>query len=285
MPQRFHAEIEPFAALLAELEHPFADRAQVLRAAGLDEEALETLKRHWLSTLGAAPAGPNPLLQRFGNAYERSRTAIGAARRNPAPDRPAPEPRSSAAAAQPEPDLAVQQVLQRMKHFTSLQETRLGSVAPAGPALPFSPSAPSSPAPAFPRPVEPSSRAPALPPSMRGFTGIDGTQPAPDDAPVRPALPFNPPARPEPLDVPPRAIEAPPRLSLEQYTCLCVELSLYPSHVPEVLRRYGVDEEDRRTLDAFWGARIRIDANLRRAWEGLHSAYCARLCGPSGPAR
>ncbi|XXX61031.1 hypothetical protein WMF19_23260 [Sorangium sp. So ce124] len=76
-----------------------------------------------------------------------------------------------------------------------------------------------------------------------------------------------------------------PPLPLDAYACLCVELALNPAASLDILRRYGLDEQQQRQLDAFWGARIAIDAALRSNWETFCSVHRARLLRPQRPPR
>ena len=111
----------------------------------------------------------------------------------------------------------------------------------------------------------------ALPPGMRGFVDMRSTQLSPEAPPTNPAVPF--------------VGAAPPQLTLEQYAWMCVELALYPAHTPEVLRRYGVDAEQRARLDAYWGARVRGDGNVKAAWDRFYIEHWTRLRGPQGHNR
>src|SRR4051812_19241588 len=56
-----HTHVESFAALMARLDDPFADRAGVLREAGLDEATCQRLIAQWRADLEARPDGPEKL--------------------------------------------------------------------------------------------------------------------------------------------------------------------------------------------------------------------------------
>ena len=58
--------IERFAALAAQLDDSFVDRARVLDAAGLDELRLAKLTTHWTTELAQNADGE--LVRRFGEA-------------------------------------------------------------------------------------------------------------------------------------------------------------------------------------------------------------------------
>jgi hypothetical protein len=111
----------------------------------------------------------------------------------------------------------------------------------------------------------------ALPPGMRGFVDMRSTQLSPEAPPTNPALPF--------------VGAAIPQLTLEQYAWMCVELALYPAHTPEVLRRHGVNAEQRARLDAYWGARVRGDGSVKAAWDRFYIEHWTRLRGPQGHNR
>jgi hypothetical protein len=78
--------IERCAELSALLEDPFADRAAVLRAAGLDEAAWSAAQERWVEKL-AAPEG-EALIARYGEVYETTlrRLSSGGAPVAPIPD-------------------------------------------------------------------------------------------------------------------------------------------------------------------------------------------------------
>jgi hypothetical protein len=92
--------VERCAELSALLDDPFADRAAVLRAAGLDEESWGAVQERWVARL-AAPKGA-ALVARYGEVYEAtlrrlsSGGAPGGAPPDTDPEGPAflsPEPR------------------------------------------------------------------------------------------------------------------------------------------------------------------------------------------------
>jgi hypothetical protein len=159
-----------------------------------------------------------------------------------------------------------------MRRFVDMHGTQLAPEGtPAGPALPFDPQA----TPQLPAPSE----APAgLPKGMRRFTSVTGTELA-LDAPAGPALPFVPPKGDAP---PPSPV---PRITLEQYARMRVELALYPAHKLDILRRHGIDDEQRCRLDGYWGARVREDASLRAAWNAHYAEHWTRLRDPQGGKR
>ncbi|WP_159396911.1 hypothetical protein [Sorangium cellulosum] len=107
----------------------------------------------------------------------------------------------SAASDGPTSDAAAMSAVpEGMRRFT-LRGTAGISDAPRGPALPFkagdestSTAAPTPPRPA-PRSADPAS---LVPPGMRGFTALRGTQPTSSAASTAPVLPFGPPAPPAP---------------------------------------------------------------------------------------
>ncbi|WP_437977838.1 hypothetical protein WMF11_14130 [Sorangium sp. So ce295] len=152
-----------------------------------------------------APAPPEP-----SEAHAPRPTGEQAASRAPAvpsylraaADAPSPAAASiSPAAASISPAAAsISLVPEGMRHF-KLHGTERSSDAPRGPALPFkSGDASTSTAHAEPRrsPPAPVDAASLVPPGMRGFTELRGTQPTSAAASGAPVLPFGPPAPPEP---------------------------------------------------------------------------------------
>jgi hypothetical protein len=114
-----------------------------------------------------------------------------------------------------------------------------------------------------------------MPKGMQGLDDVDGTQIG-SAAPTGPATPFA--SAPAPVSTPaPAAAPVQPRLSLEHYARLCVELAAYPAHRAEVLRRYSIDEEQGRQTEAHWSGRMQADAAVRKAWEAHCAAHQAWL--------
>lgn len=96
--------------------------------------------------------------------------------------------------------------------------------------------------------------------------------------PARPPEPPAPPADDVP-PLPPLCAPLPlldedvPHLSVEQYASLCVEASLDPAGVPDVLQRYRITPEQRAALDAQWQERIAGDPGTRAAFERAAATY------------
>jgi hypothetical protein len=87
-----------------------------------------------------------------------------------------------------------------------------------------------------------------------------------------------------PAAIPPNVGSASPtpRLTLEHYARMCVEIALYPAHKLEILRRYGLDDEQQSRLDAYWGARVRGDVSVKAAWDRFYAEHWTRLREPRG---
>jgi hypothetical protein len=87
--------------------------------------------------------------------------------------------------------------------------------------------------------------------------------------------------RAEPAPAPPQAAPpaspttpAPaPRLSLEQYASLCVELGLYPDRAALTLKRYGVSPAQKDALNRYYHAALAADPALRDRWEAACRTY------------
>lgn len=120
------------------------------------------------------------------------------------------------------------------------------------------------------------SRAPI---GVQSSVRVDGTRDA-VDAPARSSLPFVPPKANTPPPIAGSAIPSnAPQITLEQHAQICVELALYPAHKIDILRRYGIDEEQRCGLDGYWGARVRADPSMRTAWNRHYVEHWTRLRG------
>jgi hypothetical protein len=93
--------VDRCAELSALLDDPFADRAAVLHAAGLDEAAWTRVQERWAERL--ASAGGDALVARYGEVYETTlrRLAGGRAPAGPTPDTDRVGPRFLSAEAQP----------------------------------------------------------------------------------------------------------------------------------------------------------------------------------------
>ncbi len=66
-------------------------------------------------------------------------------------------------------------------------------------------------------------------------------------------------------------------LTLEQYASLSVDLELNPAHAPEMLRRYGVNEQGKRALDERWALVLREQPARLAAFEEAKAYYRAWL--------
>ncbi len=83
------------------------------------------------------------------------------------------------------------------------------------------------------------------------------------------ALPFGPQ---EPMKPSPSRPEL-PNLSLEQYASLCVELHLAPDRSDEIFRRYGIPQDVRASVDAYWQRRLSAEPPLYQAYAQAYNAY------------
>jgi hypothetical protein len=149
----------------------------------------------------------------------------------------------------------------------------------SGPVLPFS--EPVEGAPAGSPPHEPQGSGATIDVSEVWRSGLVVVLPFPVSTPARTAeatidvgeawrsgqaLPFTPP--------PPSP--GAPRLTLEQYASLVVELAVAPARVAETLRRYGLTAADKEAHDATWRARL-ADDRERAAFERACATYRAWL--------
>lgn len=160
-------------------------------------------------------------------------------------------------------------------------------VIPGVPALPFAPSAPGGDA--VERAKQHASEVqPAPAPAAR--PPIGETEAVDVGALARRVLAFGPPKPSEPnkpaesnntYSAPAAGARPPapafPALTVEQYASLCVDLELAPHNAAEVLRRYGLTAEGKRTLDEGW-ARVFAEQPARRAaFEHAKATYRAWL--------
>jgi len=123
------------------------------------------------------------------------------------------------------------------------------------PAMPFRPGDGASPRWAAPGSPPPSPR----PPSPLGGTSLAV------DVPRGPATPFESP-RP-----------ATPQLTLEQHASLIADLAWFPSRESEILRRYGIDAPEKRSLDDHYRAIVAASVDTRVAWNRAFQVYSAWL--------
>jgi hypothetical protein len=235
---------------------------ELLKTSGLGMNDISRLRRRWERRV----AQENGLEKELAK-LARAPGALPPIQVEPAALRPSRAAEAAQAAVHveepPTSSIAARRALHA--HRSVLQELAANEAeAEVRPAIAVS--APANPGPA------------ALPPGMRGFLDMRSTQLRPEAPPITPALPFVGAAE-------PKAPEPPPRLTLEQYARMCVELALYPAHRLEVLRRNGVDDEQRSRLDAYWGARVREEVSVKAAWDRFYIEHWTRLGGPRGRDR
>lgn len=97
-------------------------------------------------------------------------------------------------------------------------------------------------------------------PTPAGFLGETALAPTSSSVPSLPPLPPGTPA-----------------LTLEQYTSLRVELSVFNDRIPAVLTRYGVTPSGREALDAHWRVRFAEDPGSRLLFARAYAQYIAWL--------
>ncbi len=162
--------------------------------------------------------------------------------------------------------------------------TAIGAI-PGVPALPFAPPAPGGGA------ASPAKQAAFGPwPASASREPIGETEAVDVGALARRVLAFGPP-KPTEADSPhpapaqqaatapqPRqAAPAVPMLTVEQYASLCVDLELSPQSTAEVLLRYGVTQDAKRTLDEGWSRVFAEQPPRRAAFEHAKVTYRAWL--------
>lgn len=117
----------------------------------------------------------------------------------------------------------------------------------------------------------------STPASMASASVPQGRAPAPGEtiglgidlmALVRPSLPFAQPSSGATF----------PRLPIESYASLCAELTVFPARATEILKKYGIkDDQARAALDEDWRARLAQHADTRETWQKLCAQYEAYL--------
>lgn len=66
------------------------------------------------------------------------------------------------------------------------------------------------------------------------------------------------------------------QLSISQYASLCAELTVFPEAAEGIFRRYGLDDDEKRsTVDAAWKERLRLDRAEYNQWLDLYQRYRA----------
>ncbi len=237
-------DVRAFAALAARHDDPFADRARVLAAAGIDAATWAQFRQSWSARLAAA--GAAELARAYADAYaaEQRRMERGASIAAPARSH-GPERRDPSAAA----------------------IDRTGDAVPAlgGDALPFA----SEPDAANQVRVRFAGSAPS---AAIGETAEIGA--LTDDQ--LEALPF--------VAAPTAAEDdEPPHLTLEHYASMCAELQVNPAHAEGIRRRYGLAElSDQQREDGAWAKRMAGDSRLTERWRQLVGQYQAWLVDRRG---
>jgi hypothetical protein len=84
----FHANVEDFAVLRAEIEDPFGDRPALLAVRGLDEPSYAALINAWRARFADGTPSGNAIAKRFAAAYRSAvaRRTQGEARQHPEED-------------------------------------------------------------------------------------------------------------------------------------------------------------------------------------------------------
>jgi hypothetical protein len=174
-----------------------------------------------------------------------------------------------------------------MMHFKGLHGTEMPALdASEKPALPFAQDAPAATEEAYQRArehgeaTEPerAESAPAGPVAgetrdissivaavlaKKAATPFDKQAAATASAPAAAPLPA-----PVPASAPPD-----PALTLEQYASLCVELTLAPANAREITQRYGLSDEGRARVDAYWRGRIANEPEVDNAFRWAYHSY------------
>lgn len=114
---------------------------------------------------------------------------------------------------------------------------------------------------------------PANLPPARSAQRVEAAPAAPATAPPAPAPPAAAPSAPAPPAAAPPAPVALPRISLEQYASLCVELDLYPDRTALTLQRYGVSAAQKDALDHHHRAMFAAVPAMGERWKAACRIY------------
>ncbi len=103
---------------------------------------------------------------------------------------------------------------------------------------------------------------------------------------IKNLLPFqpvpSPQAEPRQETTPELSNSPAPRLTLEQYASLCVEIAVFPQQVEAIFQRYGlVSQSQRLTMDLAWKERLRRDSTEYGKWHRLYQRYQAYWTDPA----
>jgi hypothetical protein len=114
-------------------------------------------------------------------------------------------------------------------------------------------------------------------PFLSSLEGHGARPPQPPPPAVKPPPPSVRPPPPSVKPTPPAAVAEPLNvLSLAQYASLCAELTVFPEHMEETFRRYGLDTGEKRSaIDAAWKERLRLEPAEYAAWQDLYRRYHA----------
>jgi hypothetical protein len=290
-------DITRYAEVMAHLRHFPADKhAEVIARMGIRRRDWDAAAARWTRERDAERAGGKlDVTIRYGRVLADTRARLSAVQPSieslgpyPGPDGLAedvgvratsseghePETRSETTDASAEPAVAVPSYLAVERHAMSAPEplppsppaalalprsmalTALGASTPTAAPLPFAAEPTSGDAP-FERAVAHAAevQGPRAPPreAVSGTVGISNESSG---------------------FVPPTGV---PDLTLEQYASLRVELDRAPESASVALRRYGVADDARDTLDTHWKARFAADPALRMSFAQKCAEYVAWL--------
>jgi hypothetical protein len=264
-------DVGTYAETLARLQHhPPASTPQILKRLALTEPQWASIRARWIALIEDDMARGGALAIAFASTFSATRRRL-LERGESLPSEMAPE---KALSPQPDATDPWAGLPQAMRGFTSMAGTEIGGNAPTQPALPFAPTTTHGDD-AKARPSAPTVADPwaGLPQAMRGFTSMAGTEIG-GNAPTQPALPFNPANAP--------AGGGPPGgLTMEQAVSLHVDLASPQGGASpaDVLRRYGLTEDQHQALARYWAGRTATEPSVRERWERACGAYRAWLLG------
>lgn len=257
--------LEDIARVAARLARPFANREEVLRAAGLDEATWETEKERLREANAKLPPAERLAMAR---AFRSTFADPDGAARNARASAPSVVVAPAAPTAQPLPPAAPLPTAPPGNVPVREIPSYLRQPVVRAPAIDARPTVMASqlPATARPLPFSPSEHPVAPPPTgpafQSGFTVA--ARPLP-----RKSLPFRRNAAP--------AAAPPPGWDVERYGRLCIDFIRSGLDESLILQRAGINEEQRRALDRYWEDRMFAEPELRLVWRSACDRRVAEI--------
>jgi hypothetical protein len=259
-------DIWAFGELCALWDHPFSDREQVLRSAGLSAAEWARVREEWRERLGAGDDRAAELGRVFGEAYaSRFEAGPEAAAAEEKAEEKKEQEKAARAAEEAERERAARQAERDALEEASTMDSHLPGGLSAAPS--------------------PADVAPVTEPVRARPITASGTTPVKDVLPFNSQAPSGIAAAPSPAagrsrpsgdtaEIVVAAMPQVPELTLDQYASLCAEISVSPQRADAIFQRYGLgSQRDRPAVDRAWRERLRRDPAQYREWQDLYIRY------------